>query len=128
MDEIHAAGINGDVGRTERSDGGGRSIESDEMHRHIAVVTEGGRDREAGSERATERVDKDVDALALVFGKNGVHVATVEVIASDVAFKRNVICGFRHGKTNFATKLPLYIRREKDTKKAHSRETASLII
>ena len=23
-------------------------------------------------------------------------------------FKRNVICGFRHGKTNFATKLLLY--------------------
>lgn len=115
MDEIHAAGINGDVGRTERSDGGGRSIESDEMHRHITVVTESGRDRETGSERATERVDKDVDALALVFGKNSVHVATVEVVASDVAFKRNVICGFRHGKTNFATKLPLYIRRGKDT-------------
>lgn len=109
MDEIHAAGINGDVGRTERSDGGGRSIESDEMHRHIAVVTEGGRDREAGSERATERVDKDVDALALVFGKNGVHVATVEVIASDVAFKRNVICGFRHGKTLFAAKVDRYL-------------------
>lgn len=97
MDEIHAAGINGDVGGAERSDGSGRSIETHEMNIDIAVVTEGGRDGEAGSERATERVDKDVDALALVFGKHGINVATVEVEASDVAFERDVVCGFRHG-------------------------------
>ena len=109
MDEIHTSGINGDVGRTERSDGCGRSIESDEMHRHISVVAEGGRDGEAGSERATERVDKDVDALALVFGKHGIKVATVEVEAPDVAFERNVICGLRHGKTLFAAKVDRYL-------------------
>ena len=94
MDEIHAAGINGDVGRTERSDGGGRSIESDEMHIDIAVVLEGSGDRQAGGERAAEAVDKYVDLLALVFGKLLVNGGTVEVIAPDVAFESDIVCGF----------------------------------
>lgn len=50
VNEIHGPGIDGDVYCAKRSDGGGRGIESDEMHRHFAVVTEGGRDGEAGSE------------------------------------------------------------------------------
>lgn len=107
MNEIHAAGINGDVCGTERSDGCGRSIETHEMHIDIAVVTEGGRDRQAGGEGTAEAVDKDIDLLAVVLGEHGINVATVEVPASDVAFELNVVCGFRHGKTNFATKLPL---------------------
>ena len=44
VNEVHAAGINGDVGGAERSDGSGRSMETHEMHIDIAVVTEGGRD------------------------------------------------------------------------------------
>ena len=83
------------------------SIETYEMHIDIAVVTEGVRDRQAGGEGTAEAVDKDIDLLALVFGEHGVNIATVEVPASDVAFELNVVRGFRHGKINFATKLPL---------------------
>ncbi len=90
-----------------RKDSGGRSIEAHEMHIDIAVVTEGGRYRQAGGEGPAEAVDKDIDLLALVFGKYSVNIATVEVPASDVAFELNVVCAFRHGKTNVATKLPL---------------------
>ena len=81
--ELHRATFN----RWRDAIYGGRSIESDVMHRHISVVTESGRDGEAGSERATERVDKDVDALAVVLGEHSVDVATVEVPASEVAFE-----------------------------------------
>ena len=80
-----------------------------------AMVAESSGDRQPGGERAAEAVDKPVDLLTLIFGKFLVNGRAVEVVPSDVAFKRNVICGFRHGKTNFATKLPLYIRRGKDT-------------
>lgn len=38
------------VRNAERSDGGGGSIETHEMHIHIAVVAEGCGDREAGGE------------------------------------------------------------------------------
>ncbi len=79
------------------------------MRIDIAVVPEGGRYRQAGGERAAEAVYKDIDLLVVVFGEHGVNIATVEVPASDVAFELNVVCGFRHGKTNFATKLPLRI-------------------
>ena len=107
MHEVHSAGINGDVSRAERSDGSGGSIETHEMHIDIAVVTEGGRDRQAGSEGTAEAVNKHVDLLAIVLDKLLVNGSTFEVIPSDVAFELNVVCGFRHGKTNFATKLPL---------------------
>lgn len=93
-----------------RMDSGGRCLVSDEMHPHIAVVAEGGRDRQAGGEGTAEAVDKDTDLLAVVFGEHGVNVATVEVPDPEVAFELNVVCGFRHGKTSFATKLPLYNR------------------
>ena len=42
MDEIHSAAVNGDVSRTERSDCGGRCIETDEMHCNITVIAESG--------------------------------------------------------------------------------------
>lgn len=38
-------------------------------------------------------VDKDVDLLTLVLGKLAVNGQAVEVIPSDVAFKRDVVCG-----------------------------------
>ena len=93
MDEIHAAGINGDVGRTERSDGCGRSIESHEMHIDIAVVAESSGDRQTGGERAAEAVDKPVDLRTLIFGKILVNGRAVEVVPSHVAFKRDVVFG-----------------------------------
>lgn len=93
-----------------RKDSDGRCLVSDEMHHHIAVVAEGSRDRQAGGKGTAEAVEKDTDLLAVVFGEHGVNVATVEVPAPDVAFELNVVYGFRHGKTSFATKLPLYIR------------------
>ena len=107
MNEVHAAGINGYVGGAERSDGSGRSIETHEMHIDIAVVTEGGRYRQAGGEGTAEAVDKDIDLLAVVLGKLLVNGSAVEAVALDVAFELYVVCGFRHGTTNFATKLPL---------------------
>ena len=76
MHEVHGAGINGDVSRAERSDGCGGSIEIHEMHIDIAVVTEGGRYRQAGGEGTAEAVDKDIDRLAVVLGKYSVNVAT----------------------------------------------------
>ena len=50
MHQIHGPGVNGDVSRAERSDGCGGSIEAHEMHIDIAVVLEGGGDRQAGGE------------------------------------------------------------------------------
>lgn len=116
MHEIHSTGINGDVGRTERSDGGGRGIESDEMHIDIAVILESSGDTEAGGQRASETVDKHIDRLALILGEFTVNGATVEVITSDVAFERNVICGFSHSVcVNYTAKLPLYYNEVKDS-------------
>ena len=94
MHEVHGPGIDGDVGRAERSDGCGGSIESDEMHIDIAVVLEGSGDRQAGGEGTAEAVDKDVDLLTLVFGKFAVNGRAVEVVPSDVAFESDVVCGF----------------------------------
>lgn len=37
---------------------------------------------------------RDIDMLAVIFGKHGLNVATVEVLASDVAFDLNVVCVF----------------------------------
>lgn len=93
MHEVHGPGIDGDVGRAERSDGCGRGIETHEMHIDIAVVAEGSGDRQAGGERPAEAVDKYVYLLALVFGKLAVNGRAVEVIASDVAFERDMVCG-----------------------------------
>lgn len=87
MHEIHSPCVNGNVSRTERSDGCGGSIESDEMHIYLAVIAEGGGDRQAGGERPTEGVDKHVYLLALEFGKGFVNRRAVEVVASDVAFQ-----------------------------------------
>ena len=69
------------------------------MHIDIAVVLEGCGDGEACSERATKRIDMDVAALALVLGKHGINVATVEIETSDVAFERYVVSGLRHRET-----------------------------
>ena len=63
------------------------------MHIDIAVVLEGCGDREAGGERASETVDKDVDLLSLVLGEFAVNGRAVEVVASDVAFERDMVCG-----------------------------------
>lgn len=52
-------------------------------------------------------INGDIDLLALVLGKYSINIVTVEVPASDVDFESYVVCGFRHGKTNFATKLDL---------------------
>ena len=97
VDEIHSTGINGDVSRAERSDGCGRSIKSDEMHIDLAVVFESSGYRQAGGEGTAEAVDKHIHLLALVFGKILVNLWAVEVIASDVAFKRYVVSYIRHG-------------------------------
>lgn len=99
MHQIHGPGVNGDVSRAERSDGCGGSIEAHEMHIDIAVVLEGCGDRQAGCEGPAEAVNKDVDLLALVFGKLLVNGSTVEVIAPDVTFQRDIVCGLRHGVT-----------------------------
>lgn len=93
MNEVHAAGINGDVGDAERNDGSGRSIETHEMHIDIAVVFEGSGDRQASGERAAETVYKYVDLFALVLGKLLVNSSTVEVIAPNVAFQRDIVSG-----------------------------------
>ena len=63
------------------------------MHIDIAVVAEGCGDRQAGGERTAEAVDKDVDGLTLVLGKLLVNGRAIEVVPSDVAFKRDVVCG-----------------------------------
>ena len=97
MHEVHSPGIHRDMRSTERSDGGCRGIEPHEMHIDIAVVFESGGDTEAGGERAAEAVNKDIDALPLVLGEGRVNGLAVEVRASNVAFKRDVVCGFRHG-------------------------------
>lgn len=76
VNEVHGTRINGDVSRAERSDGSGGSIETHEMHIDIAVVTEGGRNRQAGGEGAAEAVNKGIDRLAVVLGKYSVNVAT----------------------------------------------------
>ena len=86
------------------------------MHIDIAVVSESSGDRQAGGERTAEAVDKHIYLFALVLGEFAVDSGAVEVVASDVAFQGYVVSGFRHGKTKFATKLPLYKRRVKDTK------------
>lgn len=96
MHEIHSPCVNGDVSRAERSDGCGGRIESDEMHIDLAVIAEGSGDRQAGGERPAEAVDKHVYLLTLVLSEGGVNGGAVEVIASDVAFERDVICGFCH--------------------------------
>ena len=44
-------------------------------------------------------VDKHVDLLALVLGKFIVNGSTVEVIAPDVAFQRDIVSGLRHGES-----------------------------
>lgn len=81
------------------------------MHIDIAVVSESGEDRQAGYERTAEAVDKHVDLLALVLGEFTVDCGAIEVVASDVACQGYVVRGFRHAKTKFATKLPLYKRK-----------------
>ena len=97
------------------------------MHIDIAVVLEGCGDRQAGGEGAAEAVDKDVDLLSLVPGEFAVNGRAVEVVASDVAFQGYVVSCFRHGKTKFATKLPLYKRRVKDTKSRRNFVTLQLL-
>ena len=67
------------------------------MHIDLAVVLEGGGDRQAGGERTAEAVDKHIHLLALEFGEGFVNRRAVEVIASDVAFKRYVVSDIRHG-------------------------------
>lgn len=57
------------------------------MHGDIAVVFEGGGDRQVGGERTAEAADKDVDLLSLVPGEFAVNGRAVEVDASDVAFE-----------------------------------------
>ena len=91
LDEVHGVLVEGDMSRTERSDGSGGSIHADEVIADLAVVLEGCGDRQAGGEGAAEAVDKEVDLLALVFGKLLVNGSTVEVIASSVAFELNVV-------------------------------------
>lgn len=100
MHEVHSPGIHRDMGGTERSDGGGRGIETHEMHGDIAVVLERSGDRQAGGERAAEAVDKDIDALTLVCCEGCVNGLAVEVRASDVPFEGDVVCGFGHRKSN----------------------------
>ena len=53
------------MSRAERSDGCGRSIESDEMHIDLAVIFESSRDRQAGGKRTAEAVNKHIHLLAL---------------------------------------------------------------
>jgi hypothetical protein len=55
------------------------------MHMHIAVITESGSDSKSGSDRATERINENVHTFAFVGIENVLHVAAVEVIASDKA-------------------------------------------
>lgn len=87
MHEVHCPGVNGDMSRTERSDGCGGSIETDKMHIDIAVVLEGSGDRQTGGEGPAEAVNKDVDLLALVLCEFAVNGRAIEVVASDVAFE-----------------------------------------
>ena len=94
VDDIHSAGINGDVSRAERSDGYDRSIESDEMHIDLTVFFGSSGDRQAGGEGTSEGVNEDVYILALVLDDGGVNGGTVEVIASEVALERDVVCVF----------------------------------
>lgn len=57
------------------------------MHGDIAVVFEGGGDRQVGGERTAEAADKYVDTLTLVLCEGFVNGRAVEVDASDVAFE-----------------------------------------
>ena len=77
------------------------------MHINFVVVLGHGGDKQAGGERTAEAVDKHIRLLALEFGEGFVNRRAVEVETSDVALKRYVIRDIRHGKTNFATTLPL---------------------
>lgn len=96
VDEVHSVLVNGDMSRAERSDGCGGSIHADEVNADLAVVLESCGDRQAGGERPAEAVNKHVCLLALVLGEGGVNGGAVEVETSDVAFERDVICGFCH--------------------------------
>ena len=117
VDEVHGVLVEGDMSRTERSDGSGGSIHADEVIADLAVVFESSGNGESGGKVAAERVNQHVHFLAFVLGEHRVNVGAVEVLASDVAFELDVIGRFRHGKINFTTKLDLYLIRVKDTPK-----------
>ena len=72
------------------------------MHRHIAVVTEGCGDRQAGASEPQRLSINTFTCLPSFLASSLSTVATVEVIAPDVAFERDGICGLRHG--NFSVK------------------------
>ena len=67
------------------------------MHIDLAVVLGSGGDGQAGGGRIAEAVDKHIHLLALEFGEGFVNRRAVEVETSDVALKRYVVSGFRHG-------------------------------
>ena len=109
MHEVHCPCVNRDMGSTERGDGGGRGIEANEMHRHIAVVFEGGCNRQACGEIATGRINKRVDVLSPVLFKDVVNGLAVEVGTADKAFELYAVCGFfGHGVIMFTPQNYIY--------------------
>ena len=85
MHEVHCPSINRDVESTEGGDGGGRDVESDEMHRHIAVIFEGGCDLQACGEITSGGVNQHVDLLTGISGKHIVN--SLAVVISISAFE-----------------------------------------
>lgn len=87
MHEVPGGGVDADVPGSERGDSGCGGVHADEMHRHVAVPLEGGRNGKRGGEGAAGAVDKHVDRFSGVFGEYVVHIVAVEVITPDEAFQ-----------------------------------------
>lgn len=64
----------------------------------LSMVAEGRDDRESLGERATERVNEDVDLRILVLAKDVVHIVRVEIPSSDVALQVKLIIVLGHKK------------------------------
>lgn len=65
------------------------------MHRHVAMVTECGRDGESCGKTPSEGVDQYVDRFPGVLFEDVVYEISVEVLASDISFQVQVVVG-RH--------------------------------
>ena len=96
MNEVHSHGINGNVSRAERSDGGSTGVHSHEMDGNVRVVFERRGDAQGGSHGAAEGVNEDVNRLADLLSKHIVDIVTVEVGAADEAFEVEVILSGSH--------------------------------
>ncbi len=73
MLHVHLPRVNWDVNRAKRSDGCGGSVENNETHIDIAVVFEGGGDRQAGGKLPAELVIRTFTCLSTFFASSFIN-------------------------------------------------------